>query len=516
MRGNIFLWRALEKARRSNLAAAGEAPPVPGSPGIGRRALLQGLAAAGVTAALPRRAEAAPRGGRIAIVGGGIAGLSALHYLSAAGVDARLYEARNRMGGRMHTLATRDGVFEMGGQLVNSDHDDVHALARAFGIALIDRKTGPHHSVVLAGGAIVPQEALADALGPIAARIAADADRLDSDFARVAPVLDRLSVAQYLDRHAALIADPRIRRLLEASIRTEYGAEPADASALQLIFNLPTVHGRRIEVLAGSDERYVIAGGSGALPEAIAARHRDRIESGKRLLAVEPHGDGVRLRFLDGSTAEADRVIVAVPAPILRQIDFRVPLPRLWRDFAAEIDLGRNEKVQVRTRGLPWQEPLGTGGELWNIDADYALAWDGTVQPHAGDGGVWTWYLGGRQTEAAVRADAGALAAATEGAIPGLGEVLDRGGVRTTQWCRDALTLGAYTNNSPGQLTRFAPLFWVESDDPAERQQAVAGRVIFAGEHVSDAWVGFMNGGAQTGRLAAEAIVGRRVLAQAA
>jgi monoamine oxidase len=519
MRGGNLLWAALEAARRRNLADAGEAPPLPGSPGIARRALLQSLAGAGLAASLSRPAAAAPPGTRIAIVGGGIAGLSALHYLREAGVDARVYEARNRLGGRMHTLKSKDGMFEMGGQLVNSDHADIHALARAFDIPLVDRKTGPHYSVILANGKVVPQSELVELLRPIAAQISADSDRLDRDFDKVAPALDRISVAQYLDRHAALMPDPRIRRLLEASIRTEYGAEPEEASALQLIFNLPTVHGERIEVLAGSDERYAIAGGSGALPEAIAARHADRIETGRRLLSIDRHGAGVRLRFVDGTTADADRVIVAVPAPILRQIDFRLPLPALWRAFNAEIDLGRCEKLQAATTGHPWQQALGTGGELWDVDAGYALGWDGTVRPHRGDGEVWCWYLGGNQVDAAAATDPVALSrtftAAAEPAIKGLGAAMTPR-VRATRWCQDALTLGAYTNNSPGQLTRFASLFWVESDDPSERRQAVAGRVIFAGEHVSDAWVGFMNGGAQTGRLAAEAIVGRALLKQAA
>lgn len=59
----------------------------------------------------------------------------------------------------------------------------------------------------------------------------------------------------------------------------------------------------------------------------------------------------------------------------------------------------------------------------------------------------------------------------------------------------------------PGQLTRFAEFFWIESDDPKERQAVSFGNLIFAGEHLSDAFYGFMNGGAETGRLAAEHVV---------
>ncbi|MCW4462288.1 FAD-dependent oxidoreductase [Sphingomonas sp. BT-65] len=477
------------------------------------------MAASGVAAGLPAPALALPATGRVAIVGGGIAGLSALHHLTKAGVDALLYEARNRLGGRMFTQRTAEGqLFEAGGQLVNSDHADMHALAKEFAVPLVDRKAGLHHSVVLADGAVAPQAELARLLAPLAARIARDSEMVDAS-PRTAAAIDRLSVAQYLDRHAALIRDPRIRALIESSIRTEYGSEPEGASALQLIFNLPTVKGEHVEVLAGSDERYVIAGGSGRLAEAIAQAHRDRIETGRRLRAIHETGSGMRLEFLDGASAEADTVIVAVPAPILRQIDFAVPLSARWREFVAQADLGRNEKVQVTASATPWAEVLGTGGELWDTASSYSLGWDGTLKGIKGGKPVWNWFLGGDQVAAAKdtpEALAAAFAQRTEPAVPGIAQAVTGGMVRRTNWCNDALTLGAYTNSAPGQLTRFGPLFWIESDDPAERQQAVAGRLVFAGEHVSDAWVGFMNGGAQTGRLAAQAVIAARSRRRAA
>ncbi|MCP3729515.1 FAD-dependent oxidoreductase [Sphingomonas sp. MG17] len=515
MRGNETIWRALQLARRQDLAARGKAPARPGPSGIGRRALLQGMAAGGAAAGLPALPAAAlPASGRVAIVGGGIAGLSALHHLSQAGVDARLYEARNRLGGRMYTQRTAEGqYFEAGGQLVNSDHDDIHALAKTFGVPLVDRKAGPHHSVVLVDGQLVPQAELVKLLTPLAARIARDSEAVDAS-SRAAAVIDNLSVKQYLDRHAALLPDPRIRRLIEASIRTEYGAEPDEASALQLIFNLPTVKGEHIEVLAGSDERYVISGGSGHLAAVIADKYRNRIETGRRLRSIRETGRGVALSFIDGTAAEADIVIVATPAPILRQIDFAVSLPARWRAFIAEADLGRNEKVQTTANATPWAGVLGSGGELWDASSGYSLGWDGTLQGvEAGGKPIWNWFLGGDQVAAASAkpdALAAALAQQAEPAVPGLSQAIAGGTVRRTNWCNEALTLGAYTNSAPGQLTRFGSLFWIESDTPAERQQAVAGRVIFAGEHVSDAWVGFMNGGAQTGRLAAEAVVAAR------
>jgi monoamine oxidase len=518
MRGSSTLWRALEMARRHNLAEAGEPAPVQGSEGLSRRAMLQALAAAGVVAALPRPARAAPAG-RVAIIGGGIAGLTALHHLTEAGVDAHLYEGRPRMGGRMFTQVPASGTaFELGGQLVNTDHHDMHALTRRFGIELIDRKSEPHDTLILAGGRLVSDAELADALRGIAGQIGKDADRLDKNYARVSRELDRISFKDYLDQHAGLIREPWVRRLLEATCRTEFGVEPAQSSGIQLIFNLPTVHGERAEVLGGSDEKYVMEGGSGALVAAMTARYQDRISTGKRLLGIAP---GMRLSFLDGTSARADTVIVAVPAPILRQIDFGVPLPRVWRGFIDEITMGRNEKVQALASEAVWKQPMGSGGELWQTDdKGYALGWDGSVHL-AGRAvePVWTWYQGGNQVDdiaTSPEAQARQYAIATDPAIPRLSTATADGPFRRTGWHRDPMTMGSYSCWAPGQLTRFGHLLSVESDDPSEHRVARAGNIIFAGEHVSDAYPGFMNGGAQTGRMAAEALVGKRLLAKAA
>jgi len=518
MRGNGTLWRALETARRENLAAAGEAMPVRIGEGISRRTMLQALGAAGVMAALPREARAAPVG-RVAIIGGGIAGLTALHHLTEAGIDAHVYEGRARTGGRMFTQIPEKGVpFEVGGQLVNTDHHDMHALTRRFGVKLVDRKRDPHDTLILANGRLVEDAELADALRGIAGQIGKDADRLDKDYARVSRELDRISFKDYLDKHARLIREPWVRRLLEQTCRTEFGVEPAQSSGIQLIFNLPTVHGARAEVLGGSDEKYVMEGGSGALAQAMTAKYRDRISTGKRLLSIAP---GMKLSFLDGSSAKADTVIVAVPAPILRQIDFRVAVPRVWRAFIDEITMGRNEKVQAHAEDAVWKRPMGSGGELWQTDdKGYALGWDGSVHLAGRSvAPVWTWYLGGDQTDdvaTSPEAQAAAFARATDPAIPGLSRATGQGPYRRTGWHRDPMTLGAYSCWSPGQLTRFGHLISVESENPAAHRVARAGNLLFAGEHVSDAYPGFMNGGAQTGRMAAEVLVGKRLLAQAA
>ena len=510
MRANDAVLGALAAARRENLAADGMAAPVPGAWGITRRRVLQALGGLGAAAALPAAARTRRSPGRVAILGGGIAGLTALHLLREAGVDARLYEARKRLGGRVHTVEHGGVAYERGAQLVNSEHADIHRLCRTFGIALVDRKAAPHRSVVLHRRQAIDSGELARQLRPIARQIDADAALLSRDFARYAPQFDRLSMRDYLDRHAALIGAPWVRALLEGTARTEYGAEADRTSAIGLLFNLPVVDGERVEVLGGSDERFVIAGGSSALVDALGARHRDHIQDGHEAIRVA-HGAGgaIDVTFRDLTRVSADHVIIAVPASRGRFIDFGVRLPAAWRAFLAEMELGRNEKWQWAMAATPWRASLGAGGEAWSTDADgpAALAWEATVHGRGNGTPVWNWFFGGDQT-GDMPGTRTTLAEAFAGVAPQLdtARVADGGSDRSF-WGRDPLAGGAYVNYRPGQLTRFASLMWIEPEGRA-RPPVSSGRVIFAGEHLSDAYPGYMNGAAQTGRLAAETIVG--------
>jgi len=520
MRGSEAIWRALEEARRLNLEAAGEAPPVAGGGGLTRRALLAALGATGASALLPRETHAAPIApGPVAIIGGGIAGLSALWHLTQAGIDAHLYEARARFGGRIYTARTKgQPSIEVGGQLVNTDHDDMHALTREFGVALIDRKGAAHRTMILAGGREIPEAKLAGALRGIAGQIDADSVRLDQNYARVAAELDQMSFTGYLDKHARLMPEPWVRGLMEMTARTEYGCEPGEASAIELVFNLPSIKGRRIDVLSRSDERYLMAGGSSSLIDAMTSRLANRLTNNKKLTRIDPLGAGVRLFFADGSTAQASAVIVTTPASITRKIDFRVPLPPLWRRFIAEVGLGRNGKVQAVMAARPWEKPIGRGGEIWQSTkgAGVALGWDGGVRPAAGPGSVWTWFLGGDEVAAADLGETLALArtfaAQAEKGVPGM-TAATTNQARRTNWHHDPMAMGAYVNFRPGQLTRFGRLIWKETDGAATAPPSAA-PVYFAGEHLSDAYPGYMNGGAQTGRLAAKAIIAARAPAR--
>lgn len=299
MRGSGPLWVLLNQARRANLAEQGAAPPVPSPGGLTRRRMLAALAGA---AALPLTGWRSPSytrsSMRVAIIGGGMAGLVALDALNAAGVTTHLYEARGRLGGRVFTTnnTPEPGLnIEDGGNLINSDHADMLGLAKRFGIPLIDRKTMSARNCYVVDGRVISEASLIHDLRPIAVQISKDAAALDADYETVAPRLDAMSVTNYLNHHARLMK-PHVRALLEATIRTEFGAEPGEASAIELLFNLPVVDGRQVELISLSDERFILQGGSSSVVKALSAPLLPMISTGLRWL-LSP-------RTTEGSTCD--------------------------------------------------------------------------------------------------------------------------------------------------------------------------------------------------------------------
>lgn len=510
MRGSGPLWGLLNAARRANLADAGAEPPILLSEGITRRRV---LAALGATAALPLAGCFAPSSdkpvGRVAIIGGGLAGLVALDALTTAGVEAHLYEARGRLGGRVLTTDFFPGFnIEDGGNLINTDHADMLALAKRFAIPLIDRKPMAAHSRYVADGRLLGDAELIEDLRAIAAQIARDAAALDADYDAVAPKLDAMSVTAYLDQYTALMK-PHVRALLDATIRTEFGAEPGDASAIELLFNLPVIDGKQAELISLSDERFILTGGSSSVVKALSEPLMAKISTGHALASIAKSGDALDLKFANGKVDRVDRVIVTVPAPLMRTIDYGGLLPKEWAALVAEIDSGRNDKINASYATRVWEDRTGPAGAAWAVDTKgpgvFSEFWDASSgQP--GPAGVLTWFFGGDQVDALHDGHVPSILASAERAVSPAVPRLRPTAMRRTAWVKDPFSRGAYSTFKPGQLTRFAPHFWLEEDGKTT-QQAVVGPIVFAGEHLSDAFPGYMNGGAQTGRLAAEAIL---------
>lgn len=467
------------------------------------------LAASGPLAAACHGTRSGPGAPRIAVIGAGIAGLNAAWRLAQAGYGATIYEASDRTGGRMYTardLLAPGLTTELGGEFIDTEHAEILALAEEFGLPLFDRQA-PSETALAAGyffgGRHYSEAEVLAAFAPLAARIQEDYDSTEDlvDYAHEggAGALDRTSIAEYLEQ---IGATGFIRDLLDVAYVTEYGLDADEQSALNLIFLIGLDLAEGFQIFGTSDERYKIQGGNQRIVDELAARLDDRIALGHRLAAIRARGRGFALYFerTGGGTREvaADVVLLTLPFTLLRQVDVDVPLPAVQRRAIDELGYGTNAKVLVGLTARPWRTQ-GFTGECFT-DAAFQLCWDSSqLQP--GIAGGLTLYSGGAPGlevgGGSAESQAARLLPGVEQAFPGV-LAAQSGTVARFHWPTHPFTLASYACYRPGQWTTIAGA-----------EGLAVGNLFFAGEHTSYDFQGYMQGGAQSGRDAAEAILAR-------
>jgi monoamine oxidase len=456
-----------------------------------------------------RREGVAPR---IAIVGAGIAGLCAAHRLRKAGLSSTVFEASDRLGGRIFTaqgLLAPGLITELGGEFINSDHRDMIALVKELGLELLDLNApggpgDPPRVTCYVEGSHRTEAEIVEEFRPLAARLKADGRRLgnliDFEHEGGARDLDRTTVAQYLDRIGAA---GWIRKLVEVGYACEFGLDSDRLSALDLVFLISgDTPAGSFEFYEQSDERYKVKGGSRQIIAGLARRIEDQVRLEHRLEAIHGRGDGYRLSFAQpgGRTVDvdADFVVIAIPFSVLRHVKLRVELPDVQRKAIAELGYGTNSKLFASVRRRVWRDQ-GYTGSIYS-DEPYQSAWDHSrLQP--GEVAGLTFFSGGK---AGLAAGAGAPAERVLGLIGGLDKAFPGvsaalgGTFDRFHWPSHPFAEGSYACYTPGQWTTIAGA-----------EGLPAGNLFFAGEHCSFDQSGFMNSGVASGHDTAKALLAR-------
>jgi monoamine oxidase len=479
----------------------------PSAPLWSRRKLLAASTAAAVSGLGLGRSARRVGAPRIVIVGGGLAGLYAADRLRRSGFTAPVYEAASRTGGRVYTARDLVGPglsTELGGEFIDSNHTDMLALARRFGLELLDVRSAGERQLRDAyffGGRHYTSRQIVEAFRPLAARMERDLTHVGETVSYrdhgSARGLDRTSIAEYLER---IGARGWVRDLLTVAYVTEYGLEAEEQSSLNLLFLIGTDASKGFKLFGESDERYKVRGGNERIVRALAGTLEEQIHLDHRLRAVRPRGDGFTLTFERSGSGPvevaAEIVLLTLPFTLLREVEIRVELPPVKKRAIAELSYGNSAKLLLGFAERIWRAG-GFSGEAFS-DEPFQLAWDNSRLQPTSFGGL-TLYTGGRAgtvlAEGTPRDQAGRLMPGIEAVFPGA-RGKSNGRVERFHWPSQPFTRGGYACYKPGQWTTFG----------GAEGEAV-GNLFFAGEHCSVDFQGFMNGAAETGRVAADAIL---------
>lgn len=435
------------------------------------------------------------RGTKVIVVGAGLAGLTAAVRLKEMGAKVSLIEARNRVGGRVLTIR---GAFaqgqhaEAGADFIDEGQHEIIRLVKEQELTL--------HSILKQGFAFVRHPSpsrrrrhilsgeevwntLSHALRPLVTAYRRADKRWDS---LIAGQLARQSVAQWLDE---VKADSNVKAIVRG-LRGFFLADPEELSLLALV-----------DQLAGDVPRqtamYRIEGGNDRLPLVLAERLREdlRLNSVVRAICQDRNSVRVKVETSNGqeSLIQGKYVILAVPTPTLRSIHMQPPLPALQARAICSLKYGRNTKALLQFDKSFWRRkgrPQACG-----TDAPTGAFWDANEE-QVGEVGILTLMAGGQASE-----DTQKIVA--QRGVEGLVDALEWMGSRSATLLHSRIVTWEDDLWAQGGYAYFDPSF-----DPHLREWLARphGRIVFAGEHTSVNWQGYMNGAVESGLRAVEEV----------
>jgi len=502
---------------------------------VTRREVLKagGAALAGAALAGPLPVLAAAPS-RIAIVGGGIAGLTAALTLQDAGIASTVYEASDRVGGRMHSDTTswlNRQTSEHCGELIDTKHKTIFALASRFNIPRVDliaaEPIQSTETYLFFGKYYTKAQANVD-FKPVYNNIKADLveapfPTLFNSFTSAGFALDHLSLFDWIETRVPGGHTSNMGQLLDVAYNIEFGNLTTEQSSLNLIYLLgfQSVPGE-FRVFGTSDERYHLIGGNQRLPRAIAAAlPAGSVQLNTALTGIVLNPDGTYTLALNGPsgkfTVVVDRVVMAIPFSVLRTIlvadsDYRAAgFTSLKQTAIQQLGYGKNCKLQLQFDGRLWNQPgpwgISTGTTY--ADTGYQNTWDVT-RGQDGATGILVDYTGGGVPLASFKGNPGeprvvagfaqTFLEQIEPVFPGITKLWN-GRATLDVPLTNPFLLGSYSYWKVGQYTLFSGYEKARQPDPA------TGKCHFAGEHCSINFQGFMEGGAEEGQRAANEIL---------
>lgn len=408
------------------------------------------------------------------VVGAGLAGLSAAYELLRAGSNVQVFEAQERLGGRVCTVQFGGGQYgDLGAEFVDDNHTAVISYAAEFDLKLDPACQIPDDLYWYIDGKFYNRKTYTSKQGQALDKMYASLGKLQEQQRDLPQTL-----AQWLDADEI---EPFAQRLARLQARALYATDPELIGV-----------GFFAQFGGAGSSNMRVRGGSSQLVNALA-QHLGRVHTNNPVRRIQQTGNiiSVSVETTNGLVeVVADSVIVAIPWSVLRHIPLEAPLTEIQREAITRLPYGNVVKtlLQYPSRFWQWQN---FGIQL--LEHEYQAIWEPTfAQP--GTNKIISCFSGGSPSLTLVEQAVDKAKQAVRILYP---DAPEPRASRSYDWNTDEWARGAYCYFEPGDLDRFNPHLTLP-----------AGRVFFAGEHTAPVeYRGYMEGAIRSGQRAAQQVL---------
>ncbi len=473
--------------------------------GAGGLAELSLAAPQGLQGSLPRRVDTV-------VVGAGIAGLMTARRIAAKGRSVLVVEARGRVGGRVLNHRLRHGgVVEAGGAFVGPTQNHILRLADQLKVPTF-KEYAKGKSVYVSellgrveySGTVPPDPTILLDAAVLLRKIDEYAATIDVDAPWKHPQAkkwDAMTVADFI-RGESLLNPNGVSNLIECWTQPGFGFDPDRLSLLYVLWyvacsgnekNVGTF-ARNSDTINGAQEQRFV-GGSQLIPLRMARQLGDQVALHAPVERIDQGGRLVRVHTGRG-IVEARRVVVAVPPPLVLDIDWSPGLPDQRRRLMRSLDMGRLMKCDAVYKTPFWRKD-GLSGFGISDSGAARVVFDNS--PKDGTPGVLLAFVGGSAWRQFGRMKP---AERRRHVLEGFAEMFGPRALRPIEyfeqdWTKEQWSVGGPTAvHGPGTLTKYGPAI-----------RRPFGRVHWAGTETSTYWSGYMDGAVRSGERAAAEVL---------
>jgi monoamine oxidase len=440
----------------------------------------------------------------VAVIGAGLAGLSAARRLHQAGVDVIALEARDRVGGRTLSVAEEGGrLVEYGGQWVGPTQDRVLALIDELALETFEQFTDGdnlqlsgdaqlrYHGAIPTGDPVQAAD-LMDAMVELTAQaMTVDPERPWAH--EQAAELDGVTVATWI---AATPYCEGAKRWLRTMTRALFPAEPGEISLLHALFYIRSGGGleKMIGTINSAQERRLTRG-SQRLSEGLAGLLGDRVRLQCPVTRIDHDADSVVVHH-DQGTVRARRAIVAIPPTLAGRIRYRPAMPGLRDQLTQRMFMGSAIKVTA-VYDTPFWRAAGLSGHMTADSGLVQLTFDQTHPLR--DEGVLVAFIDAASARTAFQlTPEQRRAAALDELARAFGEPARHPvAYYEKSWLDEEWSRGCYVGI-------MAPGTW---STLGHTLRAPVGPIHWAGTETASVWNGYMDGAIRSGEDAAAAVL---------